>query len=79
MLNDRLVKVISQVFGIPEGQVTPGLSRDTIEDWDSVNHLKLILALEEEFHLRFPLAEIPNLVSVERIEEALSRLESQVR
>jgi acyl carrier protein len=77
MLDDRLVKVISSVFGVSEAQVTPGLDRDSIEDWDSVNHLKLILSLEEEFRLRFPTAEIPKLVSVERIQEAVSRLESR--
>ena len=74
MLDSRLVEVVSRVFDIPEEQVTPGLSCETIAAWDSVNHLKLILGLEEEFRLRFPTAEIPNLVSVDRIQEALSRL-----
>jgi acyl carrier protein len=79
MLDDRIVKVVSRVFGVPEGQVTPAWNRETIQDWDSVNHLKLILGLEEEFRLRFPTSEIPNLVSVERIQESVSRLEKQVR
>jgi hypothetical protein len=39
--------------------------------------LKLILGLEEAFRLRFTTAEIPNLVSVGRIQEALSRLVKQ--
>ena len=74
MLDVRLVEVMSEVFGIPEGQVTPGLSRDTIEAWDSVNHLKLVLSIEETFRVRFPAAEIPNLVSADRIQETLRRL-----
>jgi len=74
MLDVRLVEVISRVFGIPAEQVTPGSGRDTIETWDSVNQLKLVLSLEEEFHLRFPTAEIPNLISAGRIQEAVRRL-----
>lgn len=74
MLDVRLVQLISRVFGIPEEKVTPGLSRETVEAWDSLSHFKLILRIEEAFRLRFPTAEIPNLVSVERIQEALSRL-----
>ena len=74
MLDARLVEVVSRVLGIPASQVTPSLGRDTIEAWDSISHLKLVLSLEEEFHLRFPTAEIPRLVSVGIIQEALSRL-----
>jgi acyl carrier protein len=77
MLDVQLVEVISRVLDIPEQQVTPDLSFDTIAAWDSVNHLKLILGLEEAFRLRFSTAEIPNLVSVGRIQEALSRLVKQ--
>ena len=74
MLDARLVEVVSRVFDIPDEQVTPALSSDTIEAWDSVNHLKLILSIEKAFCLRFPTAEIPNLVSVGRIQDALNRL-----
>ena len=74
MLDEQLVAVISQTLGISPEQVTPGLSQETIEDWDSVTHFKLVLALEEAYRVRFPAAEIPNLVSVDRIQEALNRL-----
>ena len=77
MLDARLVEVISRVFDIPEQQVTPDLSFDTIAAWDSVNHLKIILGLEEAFRLRFTTAEIPNLMSAGRIQEALNRLVKQ--
>jgi acyl carrier protein len=73
MLDVQLVEVISRVFDIPENQVTPDLGRETSAAWDSVNHLKLVLALEEAFRLRFTTAEIPNLVSAGRIQEALNR------
>jgi acyl carrier protein len=77
MLDVQLVEVISRVLDIPEQQVTPDLSFDTIAAWDSVNHLRLILGLEEAFRLRFTAEEIPNLMSAGRIQEALNRLVKQ--
>ena len=36
---------------------------DTIENWDSLRHLNLILALEEEFEVSFDEEETINIVS----------------
>jgi len=74
MLDSRLVVVIARVLDIPGEQITPDLSADRIADWDSVNHFKLILSIEEEYGVRFPMAEIPRLRSIDRIQEALSRM-----
>ena len=74
MLDPRLVAAFSRVFGIPAEQVTPSVSCDTLKAWDSVNHLKLILAVEKAFGIRFKTAEIPNLISAHRIQEALDRV-----
>ncbi len=48
-------------------------SAQTIRTWDSVRHLNLILALEEKFGLSFEADEIPALVSVRAIAQALDR------
>jgi acyl carrier protein len=73
MLDPRLIELISDVFGIPEQEVTPESSSDTVPDWDSVGHLRLIMRLEETFGVRFPTADIPNLVSALQIQESLNR------
>ncbi|MBV8831324.1 MAG: acyl carrier protein [Acidobacteriaceae bacterium] len=74
MLDPRLVALISDVFGIPEEDVTPESSSESIPDWDSVGHLRLVMRLEESFGLRFPTADIPKLVSAAQIQERLNRL-----
>ena len=73
MPDARLVQAISEVFGMPPAQVTADSDRDSISDWDSVGHLRLILLVEEFFELRFPTADIPTLTSAARIQEALDR------
>lgn len=71
MLDKRLVDAVADVFGLNPEEVTPELSRTTLADWDSVGHLRLILAVEEAFHVRLSTAEIPTLTSVARLQEAL--------
>ena len=48
-------------------------SVETIKTWDSVRHLNLIMAIEERFGLTFEADEIPDLISVRAISDALDR------
>jgi acyl carrier protein len=41
--------IASDLFGIPANQVTGQSSPESIEAWDSTQHLNLVLALEEKF------------------------------
>ena len=50
----KLSAVISTVLNVDIGSIGPDSSRDTIESWDSLRHLNLILALEEEFGVTLP-------------------------
>jgi acyl carrier protein len=51
-------------------------SVETIRSWDSVRHLSLIMALEERFGVAFEADEIPELISVAAIRDALNRRSS---
>lgn len=45
----RVRAVLSEIFGMSPEQIGPETSTDTVEDWDSLQHLTIVLALEEEF------------------------------
>ena len=64
---ERTRTITADIFGVPVDQVTPQSSPDTIENWDSINHLNLVLALEQEFGIQFTPEEIEQLLSVELI------------
>ncbi len=49
----KLKKVLADVFKIEATAVTEDTSVDTVERWDSLTHLNLILALESEFGVSF--------------------------
>ena len=68
----RLKQVMADVFGIDAASVNEQSSMETIERWDSMNHLKLIMALEEQFDVAFSEDQIVQLFSYELIRSTLS-------
>lgn len=49
----KLKKVLADIFKIEVAAVNEETSVDTVDRWDSLNHLNLILALESEFNVSF--------------------------
>ena len=49
----RLKQVLANVFDEESESINDESSMDTIENWNSLKHLNLILALEEEFAVSF--------------------------
>jgi len=70
-LLNRVLKIVSQVMEVPLEQLNEESSPDTVKNWDSLKHMNLILALEEEFDVTFSDEEIVELLSVEIIVEVL--------
>jgi acyl carrier protein len=68
---DRVRSVVAAVLKVPEQNLTPQSSPDDIESWDSMHHLQIILALEEEFSVHFDADEIDGLQTVGALTMAL--------
>lgn len=50
---DKLKNVLADVFKIEAKTIGEDTSVDSVEKWDSLNHLNLVLALEEAFDISF--------------------------
>lgn len=50
---ERLKRVLGDVLKIEASEVNDDTSVDTVEEWDSLRHLNLVLALEQEFDISF--------------------------
>jgi acyl carrier protein len=72
---DDVARVLADVLGVDARQIRPDSSPDTIETWDSVQHLNLVIALEQAFGVRFAPEEIEEAVSVQAIADLLQRKE----
>jgi len=68
----RTRKIVAEVFGIPLEQVTTQTSSETVEDWDSLNILNVLMAVEGEFGVSITPEEAASFVSVARILDVLT-------
>jgi len=62
-MENRIKKVMSAVFEIPNIEISEASTMDTIESWDSLKHMNLVIALEDEFQITIPDEEVVNLLS----------------
>jgi len=71
--SERFFQVLSSILNVGRESLSPQSSRDSLEEWDSIKHMYVVLALEEEFSVEFSDDEIANLVSVSDLMRAMSR------
>jgi acyl carrier protein len=76
---ERVRNIAADVLNTPPQQITSQSSPETIAEWDSVQHLNLILALEEEFGIQFEPEEIEQMGSIEGILAVLDGRAEQAR
>jgi acyl carrier protein len=62
-LSERIKKVMSAVFEIPVEQIKDDSSPDIIDSWDSLKHMNMVVALEEEFEVEFTDDEIVEMMN----------------
>jgi acyl carrier protein len=70
-MEDKLKKVMSQILKINIDSICPESSPDTIATWDSLQHMNLVLGIEQGFGITFTEEEIMQMMSYEIILELL--------
>lgn len=70
--DERLLEIFRDVLGPEVTALADADSPDTLEGWDSANHVNLIMALEAEFGVEFQAEEIAELTTVGAIRERLA-------
>ena len=61
---EKLQKIFNDIFTEQKVIVNKNLSANEVDEWDSLNHINLIVAIENEFKFKFTLAEIQSLKTV---------------
>ena len=71
-IDDKIKKVISIVFEIDLDKIKDNSSPDNIENWDSLRHMLLLGALEDEFDIQFSDDEMIELLNFKLIKCIIS-------
>lgn len=70
-IRNRVYRLVSDVLGVEVEAINDDSSPDTIASWDSVTHINLILALEEEFCVSLSDEDVIEMLSVGLIQRIL--------
>ncbi len=75
MLNENaLIQVMATLLTVDVSAIGEDASMDTIPTWDSLRHMNLVLALEEEFKVSIPDEDAGNITSYILIKLVLEEL-----
>ena len=71
---ERLDRVFQDVFDDDTIHVTPKTTADDIEDWDSLEQINLLTAIEKKFNIKFKLADVRGLKDVGDLLDLVARM-----
>ena len=72
---ERLNKVFRDIFDDESIVVKPETTSADIEDWDSLEHINLVVAVEQEFGMKFNMNEVTTMKNVgEMVDIIMSRI-----
>tara|TARA_Y100001936_G_scaffold95917_1_gene94319 strand:+ start:4221 stop:4445 length:225 start_codon:yes stop_codon:yes gene_type:complete len=72
-MNERLYKIISQVFNVRLEDINEESGPENLEEWDSFKFLVLIDKIETEFNTKIDLKDILEIKKVRDLEEVISK------
>lgn len=61
---NQLNTVFQDVFDDESIVVNPETTADDIEDWDSLEHINLVIAVEKSFGIKFTVGEVTGMKNV---------------
>lgn len=57
-------EIMIDVFDLDDLEVTPETTAADVEEWDSLSHIRLVVAIERKFGFKFKNSEIESLKTV---------------
>jgi acyl carrier protein len=69
---DVLQEVFKSAFS-SEVSINENTSKENLPEWDSINHLNLVVELEDHFNIQFSPDEIESMKSIVTLQEIIQR------
>jgi len=76
---EQVLNIASDIFGIPADRITAESSPETIENWDSMQHLNLVLAIEEKLGVQLDPEDIEQMKNIGAVAALVEKLQSAPR
>lgn len=67
LISERVLATVRQELDLEPSELNLADSRDSVEFWDSLGHLRVCLAIEAEFDIGIPMDVVASLDSISAI------------
>jgi len=71
--SERIRKVMARSLATTIEKITEHTTQDNVDGWDSINHIKMIVAFEREFDITIPDEQVSNMISFRLIESVIQQ------
>jgi acyl carrier protein len=75
-VDSKLRKLLAEVFDQPLAKISERDTHETIATWDSLRHLQMIMALEQQYALQIDTEQIAAIKSVADVVQLVERARS---
>ena len=72
LIDQRLQQIFREAFENDKLTLSDSLSPETMPEWDSLGHVKLMMGCEEEFGVKFTIEETVESTSVAKLKAVLA-------
>jgi acyl carrier protein len=72
-IKQRVIQVLCTTLNVSADKISSVDKFADIEDWDSLNHLYILLGLEKEFGVKFEIQETANISAISNVSELIQR------
>ena len=70
----KLNEIFCDVFDDEDIVLTDATNSDDIEDWDSLEQINMLVAIEKQFSIKFSLADVADLENVGAMVDLIERM-----
>jgi len=67
----KVENLLSEVLQMPAAEITDDLAMKSVDAWDSLKHMELVVSLEQSFEIQLSFDEIVTMQSVSEIKRVL--------
>lgn len=69
----ELTPIFQDVLDLPDLVLTPESNAESVEGWDSLAHVNLLVSIEKHYKIRFALGELQGLKNVGEMADLIIR------
>jgi acyl carrier protein len=70
---DKINNILAESLKISLDQASQNLTMQDVNYWDSLSHMNLIVAIEDQFQIQLTGDEIAEMISLDRIREIVQK------